>query len=261
MAGVQIRDRAHAGFLHQKSTLLYGQATTSSARRTGRTNRTSRSTSTTTSRRSRGSSTGSGTTSSASGPTGRAHRDRAVPAAASGCAGLRRAGEWRNRRRDDRHRPAMEPGPLGWTADIYFGTSPKPPLLKANANASPSEVHSFTLPALTSGTTYYWKIVSKTAAQQKAEGPVYSFTTAGGIRRHPPPTPSRPCRSPVRRTTAVQRAGDDRDQRQRRGQRRHRRPRGVLFRGPRSRLRHDRALRVLVEQRPGRHLYPHRARD
>ena len=72
------------------------------------------------------------------------------------------------------------PGLWGWTADVYFGTSPAPPLLAANVSATPSEVHAFTLPALNPGTTYYWKIVSKTAALQQASGAVFSFTTAGG---------------------------------------------------------------------------------
>src|SRR5439155_21744421 len=38
---------------------------------------------------------------------------------------------------------------------------------------------SFTLPTLQSGTTYHWKIVSKTAAMVTRTGLVWSFTTAG----------------------------------------------------------------------------------
>ncbi|HYM25701.1 MAG TPA: hypothetical protein VEU08_20925, partial [Vicinamibacterales bacterium] len=37
----------------------------------------------------------------------------------------------------------------------------------------------YALPPLQPGTTYYWKIVSKTAALLTANGPVWSFTTAG----------------------------------------------------------------------------------
>jgi hypothetical protein len=44
-------------------------------------------------------------------------------------------------------------------------------------SASPSEVHSFSLPPLSAGTTYYWKIVSKTMANKTATGPIWSFGT------------------------------------------------------------------------------------
>ena len=72
--------------------------------------------------------------------------------------------------------------------DIYFGTSPNPPLLEANRHLGPSQ-HStdyryYALPALQPGTTYYWKIVSKTMAFKTADGPVWSFRTAGTT---PPP--------------------------------------------------------------------------
>jgi phosphatidylserine/phosphatidylglycerophosphate/cardiolipin synthase-like enzyme/regulation of enolase protein 1 (concanavalin A-like superfamily) len=67
--------------------------------------------------------------------------------------------------------------------DVYFGTSPNPPLLYADRQLGPSSSSSdyrvVTLPTLDPGTTYYWKIVSKTMANVTAEGPVYSFKTAG----------------------------------------------------------------------------------
>jgi regulation of enolase protein 1 (concanavalin A-like superfamily) len=70
--------------------------------------------------------------------------------------------------------------------DIYFGTDPNPPLFAANQNLgpddptkSPKQYQTIALPALTPGTTYYWKIVSKTMANLTATGPVWSFTTAG----------------------------------------------------------------------------------
>ena len=67
--------------------------------------------------------------------------------------------------------------------DIYFGTSANPPLLSADQQLGPSrwstDYRVFTLPALQPGTTYYWKIVSKTMANAAAAGPVHSFTTAG----------------------------------------------------------------------------------
>ena len=67
--------------------------------------------------------------------------------------------------------------------DIYFGTTSNPPLLAGNVQLGPSQYSSdyktYALPALQPGTTYYWKIVSKTMAYVPANGVVWSFTTAG----------------------------------------------------------------------------------
>ena len=81
--------------------------------------------------------------------------------------------------------------------DIYFGTSANPPLLVANAStdqsgAAPGQprldtgsvddgvVERFTLPiTLAPGTTYFWRVVGKTMANVSANGPTWSFTTAG----------------------------------------------------------------------------------
>jgi phosphatidylserine/phosphatidylglycerophosphate/cardiolipin synthase-like enzyme len=67
--------------------------------------------------------------------------------------------------------------------DVHFGTSPNPPLIAENVALGPSrtsgENKSFTLPPLAPGTTYYWKITSKTMAYLARTGPVWSFTTAG----------------------------------------------------------------------------------
>ena len=79
---------------------------------------------------------------------------------------------------------------LSWNAgfwgqlyDIYFGTSPSPPLFAQNQALGPSQdptdYRTYALPPLQAGTTYYWKIVSKTMAYLTAEGPVWSFTTTG----------------------------------------------------------------------------------
>jgi regulation of enolase protein 1 (concanavalin A-like superfamily) len=191
MAGVQIRDRAHEGFLHQKSTLLYGQATTIF----GSSNWTNESNGSqyehnyftvkpwffdwfrTNFERKWNNSTGNIETV----PFRPLPPD--APAYASPANG---AGDVPTSGASLR----WNPGLWGWTADIYFGTSPSPPLLRADVSASPSEVHSFALPALQPGTTYYWKIVSKTAALQQAQGAVYSFTTAGGSPPPPPPNAS-----------------------------------------------------------------------
>ena len=79
---------------------------------------------------------------------------------------------------------------LSWAAgywahkyDVYFGTSANPPLLFADRHLGPSQssadYRTVALPALEPGTTYYWKIVSKTMANVTASGPIHSFTTAG----------------------------------------------------------------------------------
>jgi phosphatidylserine/phosphatidylglycerophosphate/cardiolipin synthase-like enzyme len=75
--------------------------------------------------------------------------------------------------------------------DIYFGTTPEPPLLAANEPLGPSTSSSdtkvFTVTGLSPGTTYYWRIVGKTMAIKSAAGPIHSFTTGGDA---PPPPPS-----------------------------------------------------------------------
>ena len=78
--------------------------------------------------------------------------------------------------------------------DIYFGTTSNPPLLVSNIKLGPSQYstdyRSYALPTLQPGTTYYWKIVSKTMAYVTATGPVWSFTTAGTAPNNMPPTVS-----------------------------------------------------------------------
>jgi len=78
--------------------------------------------------------------------------------------------------------------------DIYFGTTPNPPLLEADKKLGPSQYstdyRSYALPTLQPGTTYYWKIVSKTMAYVTAAGPVWSFTTAGTAPGNTPPAVS-----------------------------------------------------------------------
>jgi hypothetical protein len=65
--------------------------------------------------------------------------------------------------------------------DIYFGTSPTPPRIVAGKHLGPStaliDYKSYSIAGLAAHTTYYWMIVSKTAAGMKASGPVRSFTT------------------------------------------------------------------------------------
>jgi phosphatidylserine/phosphatidylglycerophosphate/cardiolipin synthase-like enzyme len=83
-------------------------------------------------------------------------------------------------------------GPWAHLYDIYFGTSPTPPLLAANVALGPSEntrdKQRYALPELLSGTTYYWRIVSKTMANKTAQSDIVRhFTTAGAPAPPPPP--------------------------------------------------------------------------
>ena len=85
-------------------------------------------------------------------------------------------------------------GPWGQLYDIYFGTDPNPPLLAANQQLGPTDpanptttTQKLALPLLQHGTTYYWRIVSKTMAGLTAKGPIVSFTTGGTA--PPPPVP------------------------------------------------------------------------
>jgi regulation of enolase protein 1 (concanavalin A-like superfamily) len=85
-------------------------------------------------------------------------------------------------------------GLWGHLYDIYFGTTPNPPLLVANRELGPSQFSTdyrrYPIDApLQPGTTYYWKVVSKTMAHVAESGPVWSFTTAG--------TPAQPSSPPV----------------------------------------------------------------
>jgi HKD family nuclease len=82
-------------------------------------------------------------------------------------------------------------GPWAHVYDVYFGTSSNPPLLAANLTLGPSDttkkMQSYALPmTLAPGTTYYWKIVSRTVANMTKTSLVWTFTTAGSA---PPPPP------------------------------------------------------------------------
>jgi hypothetical protein len=91
---------------------------------------------------------------------------------------------------------SWEGGPWAHKYDIYFGTSPNPPLYLADVSTYQSGAtgpplldtgsvddgvtETFTIPVtLQQGTTYYWRIVGKTMANQTAAGPTWSFVTAG----------------------------------------------------------------------------------
>jgi regulation of enolase protein 1 (concanavalin A-like superfamily) len=71
--------------------------------------------------------------------------------------------------------------------DIYLGTTPTlttANIIAADVQLGPSlnsrSYISYTVPGpLATGTTYYWKVVSKTMANMTASGPVWSFVTSG----------------------------------------------------------------------------------
>jgi len=103
-----------------------------------------------------------------------------------------------------------EGGPWAHNYDIYFGTSSNPPLLVANASTPQSgaqpgqpllttgsiddgQPETYKLQtALQPGTTYFWRVVSKTMANQSVTGPTWSFTTATTAPPPPPPPPPTP---------------------------------------------------------------------
>lgn len=84
--------------------------------------------------------------------------------------------------------------------DIYFGTSPNPPLFKSNAElGSPvtGQRETFMVSNLVPGTTYYWRVVGKTWAQLGKSGPTWSFTTSGSAPSTPIPPSSTPGTGPT----------------------------------------------------------------
>ena len=75
--------------------------------------------------------------------------------------------------------------------DIYFGTSPNPPLIASDVftgSPYPNNPETYVLSSLAPGTTYYWRIVSKTMANLGTAGPTWSFSTAGS--QAPPVAPT-----------------------------------------------------------------------
>lgn len=74
-------------------------------------------------------------------------------------------------------RLSWKPGYWAHKADIYFGTSSNPPLLARDVPVTPNTTAVYTLPTLARGTTYYWRIVSKTMANKTKSGPVWNFGT------------------------------------------------------------------------------------
>jgi phosphatidylserine/phosphatidylglycerophosphate/cardiolipin synthase-like enzyme len=192
MAGVLIRDRVHAGLNHEKMVLLYGQQMTIF----GSSNMTSKSSDSqhehnyftrkaaifqwfeSQFNRKWHNTNPLGAPETKpfvplppDAPSSRSPADGAVGSATSGTKIVWYGGLWAH------------------LYDIYFGTTPEPPLIASNVALGPSlntsQSQSFTLPTLAAGTTYYWRIVSKTMAMQTNAGPVRRFTTTSATT--PPP--------------------------------------------------------------------------
>jgi phosphatidylserine/phosphatidylglycerophosphate/cardiolipin synthase-like enzyme len=72
---------------------------------------------------------------------------------------------------------SWKPGYWAHKADIYFGTTPDPPLVARDVAVTPKTTATYALPTLTPGRTYYWRIVSKTMANKTKSGSVWSFGT------------------------------------------------------------------------------------
>jgi phosphatidylserine/phosphatidylglycerophosphate/cardiolipin synthase-like enzyme len=77
-------------------------------------------------------------------------------------------------------------GPWAHVYDVYFGTAPDPPLFAGNLALGPSEpddpateYQHLAVSNLAPGTTYYWRVVSKTMADVTHASDVWSFTTSG----------------------------------------------------------------------------------
>jgi len=79
-------------------------------------------------------------------------------------------------------------GFYGITADVYFGTNPNPPLYLAGIPLGVNIKRPVALPPLGTGTTYYWKVVTRTHANKTSSTAVLSFSTPGAPGPPPPST-------------------------------------------------------------------------
>jgi len=193
-AGIPMRVRAHEGLNHQKLVLLYGQAMTvfGSSNFTSPSDNSQQENNYFTTKswifqwaqaqfdRQWDNSTGNVETA----PFVPLPSDKPVyKGIADGAVGVNQAGQ----------KLVWYGGPWAHLYDVYFGTDPAAmTLFAADQPLGPSETttqnQTFPLPTpLAPGTTYYWKIVSKTMALLEKPGPIWSFTTAGTT---PPPPPT-----------------------------------------------------------------------
>ena len=97
---------------------------------------------------------------------------------------------------DEQRRAEVVRRPVGAQIRRPLGTDPnnlQPVLLDTELGPSESttQYQSFTATNLVPGTTYYWRVVSRTMANLSKNGDVWSFTTAGTA---PPPSSTGPDR-------------------------------------------------------------------
>jgi phospholipase D-like protein len=173
-AGVSIRDRAHQGFLHQKTTLLYSQglAVFGSSNWTTASNGTQYEHNYFTTgsaffewfRKVFVRKWNSSTETKAFVPLPPDKPVYVTPANTAGGQPTTVVLSWK-------------PGPWAHRADVYFGTSSTPPLAMKDVTLSPNTTKKLTVSNLEPARSYFWKIVSKTMAGKTAAGPVWSFAT------------------------------------------------------------------------------------
>jgi len=173
-AGVQIRNRKHLGFLHQKTALLYSQTRTIF---------------------------GSSNWSTASSKTQYEHNYFATDSVFFNWFRKVFTRKWASTTETTAFVPLPPDAPvyvapantaggqtttvvLSWkpglwarTADVYLGTSSSPALYLRNVSVTPGATKKLTVTGLQPGASYFWKIVSKTAANKSKSGPVWSFGT------------------------------------------------------------------------------------
>jgi hypothetical protein len=91
----------------------------------------------------------------------------------------------------------FDAGPFAHLYDIYFGTTPDPPLLEANVPLGPTapgqKPRRYALPPLQPHTTYYWRIVARTMAMLERGQGLSMFVTGADtpatVASQPPPAP------------------------------------------------------------------------
>ncbi len=173
-AGVKIRDRAHRGFIHQKTVLLYAQVRTIF---------------------------GSSNWTTASNKTQYEHNYFSTGGTFFGWFRQIFSRKWSSTAETKPFVPlppaapiyvspantiggqsttvvlSWKPGLWAHRADVYLGTASSPALYRSNVTVSPKTTKYLTVSGLQSGRTYYWRIVSKTMAGKTASGPVWSFGT------------------------------------------------------------------------------------
>jgi phosphatidylserine/phosphatidylglycerophosphate/cardiolipin synthase-like enzyme len=193
MAGIEVRQRAHAGLNHQKSVILRGQGSIifGSSNWTTPSNQSQEEHNLFTSRPwmvqwfeaqfdRKWNNAGPAAETQAFQPQPPGAPVYGAPANGAGAVSVK---------------PLLtfNAGPFAHLYDIYVGTTTPPPLIAVDVPLGPSadgSMFSYQLPQLASGTRYYWRVVAKTMALQPAAGTIWSFTTAGAPGPAPAPLPS-----------------------------------------------------------------------